>query len=326
MIIEPIVFLASIFAYSMSVVIGKYIIAKLEKLKLGQNIREDGPSEHLRKSGTPTMGGIIFLITIVLCTILFNLGKLSLETIYILVAFVMFAFIGFLDDYIKIVKKRNLGLDSKQKIILQFIFSLILATSLYLTPSIDKGILVPFLNNEINIGILYIPLIMFIFIGATNAVNLTDGLDGLCTSVTVVVIGFFLIFGSLINISQDMILFFVISIGALLGFLRYNSYKAQVFMGDTGSLALGGLITMTAVVFKLELFLVIVGGVYVLEAVSVMIQVLYYKKTKKRFFKMAPIHHHFEKEGLSETKIVTMFTIATLFLSMLALVILKGYS
>ncbi|MGL5634971.1 MAG: phospho-N-acetylmuramoyl-pentapeptide-transferase [Sarcina sp.] len=305
---------ALIAGFIVSVIIGPFFIPLLHKLKFGQNIREDGPQSHLKKAGTPTMGGIIFIISTAIVAlvvgIVSNVGHTS-EIIAVVLAFLGFGLVGFLDDILKIIHKNNLGLRAWQKMILLLIVSGALAY--YAQRTVGTTIYVPFTTFELNLGYVYIPLVILYFAGASNAVNLTDGLDGLATSVTVLVATFFAIVSYKTG-HMSLAIFCVALAGALLGFLKFNAFPARVFMGDTGSLALGGAVATVALLLKMPLLLAIVGGIYVLETVSVILQVGSYKLRKKRIFKMAPIHHHFEQNGWSETKIVSIFSIITVIL------------
>lgn len=286
----------------------------LRRLKFGQFVRDDGPQSHLVKSGTPTMGGLIFLPVIAIVTLIFARTP---ETIAIVVVMLGFGVVGFIDDYIKVAKTRSLGFKAWQKLLAQL---LITAGYIAFTMSnqVDATqIIVPFTKGYmLELGWLYVPFMLFFILGTVNAVNLTDGVDGLSTSVTIAVLGFFFVMN--LAYGLDLSGFLMIVIGVLLGFLIHNSHPAALFMGDTGSLALGGVVAAVSVSMKLPLIIVIVGLVYLSEVLSVMIQVAYFKKTGKRFFKMAPIHHHFELLGWKETKVVYVFTIVTVFLCALA--------
>lgn len=298
-----------------SLLLGPIIIPILHRLKFGQNIRDEGPKSHMIKSGTPTLGGIIFIISTVISMIILK-GKVNDEGMIALYSLLAFGFIGLLDDSLKIIHKNNLGLRAYQKMILLLIVSIFLSYYGYINDSIGTSIIIPFLGKSINLKALYIPFIIFYFIGTTNAVNLTDGLDGLATTITILVMTFF----SLVSYSSShysLALFCGILAGALLGFLRFNSYKAQVFMGDTGSLALGGAVATVAMILRVEILVIIVGGIYVAETLSVIIQVASFKLTGKRVFKMAPLHHHFELIGWHESKIVSVFSIITVFLCLI---------
>lgn len=308
-------------AFIIALLLGPVIIPLMHKLKFGQNIREEGPKSHQKKAGTPTMGGLIFICTTALTMLIMKNNIItSKSAIFAFVCLIAFGLIGFLDDFLKIVHKKNEGLTAKQKFILQLIFSCIIA--IYASINIGTDIYVPFLKTTWQLGTVgYIILIIIVFVATSNAVNLTDGLDGLATSVTLLVMTFF----TMVSFAwhyNELAIFCGIIAGALLGFLRYNAYPAQIFMGDTGSLALGGAVAAIAVILKLPIIIIIVGGIYVIEALSVIIQVTVFKLTKKRFFKMAPIHHHFEKLGWHETKIVAVFSIATVVLCLISFLLL----
>lgn len=305
-----------IIAFLIHIVILPISIPLLKKLNFGQYIRDDGPEAHLKKQGTPTMGGIIIIISLVIAS-LFFIGSHP-RILPILFATLGFGFIGFLDDYIKVVKKRSLGLRAFQKIILQILVTAIFGLLLYNMTDVGTSIIIPFLGTQMDLGLIFYPFLFLVMIGTTNSVNLTDGLDGLASGVTVLVATFFAVvsWGERSGIEPIT----AAAVGSLLGFLLFNAYPARVFMGDTGSLALGGFVAATAFVLKMPLFLLIVGLIYVCEALSVMIQVFYFKKTGKRFFKMAPIHHHFELSGWPESKVVAVFCIITAILCLVGLV------
>ncbi|MDF2892497.1 MAG: phospho-N-acetylmuramoyl-pentapeptide-transferase [Clostridia bacterium] len=303
-------------AFVLALVAGPVFIPLLHRLKFGQNVRTDGPQSHLKKTGTPAMGGLIFLLATVIVCLVFSKDK---NMMLVLVSTLLFGLIGFADDYIKIVKKRSLGLRAWQKIAAQLAVAFFLAFVAAGVNQVGTSVLIPFTGKFFDFGIMYMPFIIFIIIGTVNSVNLTDGLDGLAGGVTVVVLGFFSVV-ALVSKNEGILVFSGALIGALLGFLRFNSHPAQVFMGDTGSLALGGAVASLAVMTKLSLFLAIIGAVYVAEALSVMIQVLYFKATKgKRFFKMSPLHHHFELSGWAESKVVSVFTIIAIILCLIGL-------
>lgn len=297
--------------------LGPIVIPILKVLKFGQNVREDGPRSHLKKSGTPTMGGIIILISLIVSTLIVNRNFGGIYAVAIITT-IGFGLIGFLDDGIKIIKKRSLGLRAYQKIIGQVAFSLILALYAYNSPEVGSRLLIPFTKIYFDLGVWYIPFTVFVIVSITNAVNLTDGLDGLSSTVTMIVSLFFVFVCYGMNMDELSLLAAGIA-GSCLGFLRYNSYPAQVFMGDTGSLALGGAISALAVLSRLTLFIPIVGIIYVAEALSVVLQVGSYKLTGRRIFKMAPLHHHFELSGWHETKVVSVFGIVTAIFCMLGL-------
>lgn len=297
-------------SFIISVVITKVEIPVLKR-KAGQNIREDGPQSHLSKAGTPSMGGIAIIIAASLTTIgAAVMGKIDgLGCAIILLVFVGFGLIGFFDDYLKVIKKNNLGLRAYQKFGLQTIVSVILAVYLANYTEGSTSVYIPFADIYVNFGIWYIPFVVFVVLAMTNAVNLTDGLDGLASGVTAFISLFFAVAGFTYGIVTGAY-FCSAMCGACLGFLVFNRNPAKVFMGDTGSLALGGGLAAAAILMKLELLLPIVGLLYVIEALSVVLQVGYFKISGgKRIFKMAPIHHHFEKCGFSEVQVVAGFWI-----------------
>lgn len=296
-----------ILSFLVATIIGSPIIKGLYNLKFGQNIRQDGPQSHLKKAGTPTIGGLIFITSTTIVTFIM-IRDIKDEAFVALFAFIAFGFIGFLDDIIKIVKRNNLGLRAYQKMILLLIVSGVL--SYYSYVELGTKINVPFINTQWDLGVLYIPFVIFYFAATTNAVNLTDGLDGLATSVTILVMTFLSIVSFNLG-NYTLTIFSIVLAGSLLGFLRFNAFPARVFMGDTGSLALGGAVATVALLLKIPFIVVIIGAIYVIETLSVIIQVSSFKLTGKRVFKMAPIHHHFEHMGWSETKIVTIFSIIT---------------
>ncbi len=293
---------------------GPFFINKLRSFKLGQNIRQDGPKAHLKKQGIPSMGGVIFLFALTVITLGFSL--FSLKILFMVTVTLSFGLIGFLDDYLKVKKKSSDGLSAKHKMILLLVFGLIAGLILYLGFDF-RGIRVPFIDGEINLGLFYIAFVVIFFAAVTNAVNLTDGIDGLSSSVTIAVVIFYGL-TSWRGQDMDILLFSMTLIGSLLGFLWFNKYPAKVFMGDTGSLALGGAVGIMALMTRTELLLILVGIIYVVETLSVIIQVAYFKKTGKRIFKMAPIHHHFEALGWKEQKIVGVFTLITMVMVVVA--------
>lgn len=303
-------------AFFFSIIGGPILIPILHKLKFGQSIREEGPESHQKKAGTATMGGIIFIISSMVSMIIL-VRKPSDEAMFALYAFLAFGFIGFIDDFLKIVNKRNLGLRAYQKMLLLLIVSYGFGYYAANNPAIGTSIILPFTGKSFNLGYYYIPFIIVYFTATTNAVNLTDGLDGLATSITILVMTFFVIISYNMGYYTLSVFCSVIA-GSLLGFLRYNAFPAQVFMGDTGSLALGGAVAAVAMILKLPLLIIIVGGIYVMETLSVIIQVAYFKLTGKRIFKMSPLHHHFELSGWHETKVVSVFSIITVILCMVA--------
>jgi phospho-N-acetylmuramoyl-pentapeptide-transferase len=313
---NPVLIYSLLISFVISTIIGPLFLPILRRLKFGQNIREEGPKSHQKKAGTPTMGGIIFIVSTIISMMLWVKNP-SDEAMIVLYALIAFGFIGFLDDLLKIIRKNNLGLRAYQKMILLTVFSTAFAFYAYTNSNIGTKIIFPFLNISIDLGIWYIPFIVFFFAATTNGANLTDGLDGLATSVTLLIMTFFAIVSFGMG-SYTLSRFCVILAGSLLGFLRINAFPARVFMGDTGSLALGGAVAATAMMLKLPLIVVIVGGIYVAEALSVILQVGSFKLTGKRIFKMAPLHHHFELKGWHETKVVTIFSIITVLLCLIA--------
>lgn len=308
-------------SFAVSVLICPKAIPYLQKLKFGQFVRDDGPESHLKKGGTPTMGGIIILISFVITAAIFSGG--NPDAIAVLLVTLGFGIIGFLDDYIKVVMKRSLGLRAYQKLLLQLVVCLIFAYYILHVKQLGTEVYIPFAGGYLlDLGILYLPFVLVVILGTVNGVNLTDGLDGLASGVTALVAVYFCMLGMALG-SGTMPISGAI-IGSLLGFLLYNSHPARVFMGDTGSLALGGYVAATAVILRLPIFIVIVGIIYLLESISVMIQVGYYKKTKKRFFKMAPLHHHFELSGWPETRVVALFYIVTAIACLIGYIAAKG--
>lgn len=304
-------------AFALSAVMGPVVIPILRRMKMGQTEREEGVQSHLKKSGTPTMGGVIILASVVLTSVFYI--KDYPKIIPILFVTVGFGLIGFLDDYLKVVMKRSDGLYPMQKMGLQILVTAVFAFYLVKFTDVPLTLLLPFSGGKYwNIGWLAIPLMFVAVIGTVNGVNFTDGLDGLASSVTVLVATFFTVVAVGTKSGVEPVTCAVV--GALLGFLLFNVYPASVFMGDTGSLALGGFVAATAYTMQMPIFIIIVGLVYLVEVASVMIQVTYFKKTGgKRFFKMAPIHHHFELCGWSETRVVAVFSIVTALLCLIAL-------
>ncbi len=300
--------LAFLISLGTCLVIGPVMIPALRRLKFGQSVRTDGPQRHLLKQGTPTMGGVMFFFSLTLGTIF--LARDNYIGYFLLLFTLGFGLIGFIDDYIKIVKKRSLGLTAKQKIVGQLGLSCLLVFIAIKMLKISTAIMIPLLGWTIDLGWLYVPFFIFLVVGTTNAVNLTDGLDGLASGVTMIVALGYTLMGVMSN-QYSVVIFGAALMGSCLGFLVFNHYPAKVFMGDTGSLALGGAVAALAVVTKTELLLPLIGIIYVAEVVSDIIQVTVYKRTKKRVFKMAPLHHHFELSGWSETKVVRIFWAVT---------------
>ena len=281
---------------------GPRMIPELHKLKFGQSIREEGPKSHQAKSGTPTMGGIMIILSIAITSM--ALGKLSLELVLALIIMLGHFVLGFVDDYIKVVKKHNLGLKAKQKLLGQIIIAVLVA---YFA-GLPTDLWVPFAGN-IDLGYGFYVLILLVLVGTSNAVNLTDGLDGLASG-TVIFAALTYMAICLALGKMDLAIFCGAMAGACLGFLKFNAHPAKIFMGDTGSLALGGAIAAAGILTHTEILLVVVGLVFVCEAMSVIIQVISFKTTGKRVFLMSPIHHHFELKGWAETKVVKSFCFA----------------
>jgi len=307
-------------SFFITLILGPIIIPILQKLKAGQSIRDEGPESHYSKAGTPTIGGIIMIAAILITTL--TSGRLNRDLYIILFSTLGFGLIGFIDDFIKVVLKRNLGLKAYQKLIGQIIIAIGIAIYQSRISIFETQVLIPFLNSYIDLGVLYIPFIVFVVVATTNSVNLTDGLDGLAAGVTLIVSSFF----SLVALNWGYPSISVFSgalTGACLGFLRFNAHPAKVFMGDTGSMALGGAIASIAILMNLTLFIPIVGGIYFAEALSVILQVIFFKLTGKRIFKMSPLHHHFELKGWKETKVVIVFWSVTLLLCIVGLYALK---
>ncbi len=303
-------------AFALVVLIGPWGIPALERIKVGQSIREEGPESHQKKTGTPTMGGIMIVIAITIATI--AIAGVNLKTMLLLFSAISFGAVGFIDDYIKVVLKRNLGLRAYQKILFQLLISITI-TVIYVLWIGDTVLYVPFLSLEgtVDLGIFFIPFMIFVIIGTVNSVNLTDGLDGLASGVTGITAGFFTYFAYTIGMF-DVAVFGGTIAGGCVGFLLFNRHPAKVFMGDTGSLALGGAISVMALVTGSFLFMPIAGGIFFLESLSVIIQVASFKKTGKRVFRMSPIHHHFELIGWKETVVVRRFWSATALLCAVA--------
>ncbi len=323
-------FIGAIGAFIISLCMGMILIPVLHKLKFGQEIREEGPKWHAKKSGTPTMGGLIFIAAIfamsAICCVLglfFGIDMPAdstyLKTLVMLLCLsAVYGVIGFIDDYIKVILKRNLGLTAKQKFLLQLVAAVGFVCWAVYGMDIATVVKIPFTSIELDFGIWFIPFAALVIIATVNSVNLTDGLDGLATCVTCMVALFFILFADKVG-NKAVALFASILLGSLMGFLMYNKFPAKVFMGDTGSLFLGGAVCGMAIVTEQPLALLIVGLVYVIESLSVILQVISFKTTGKRIFKMSPIHHHFEMCGWSETKIVITFTIVTAVLCLLML-------
>ena len=315
------VFMPVIISFLISVVFCPILIPFLRKLKFGQTEREEGPQSHLKKNGTPTMGGLVILASILLTSLIY-IGKFT-EILPVLFMTLGFGLIGFLDDYIKVVKKRSLGLTPLQKMALQFIVTGVFIYYYFKIAGLDTSIKIPFVSGDgfVMPTWLFIIFVFIVVLGTVNGVNFTDGLDGLASGVTVIVATFFTIAALSLNPSMTPITGAVV--GSLLGFLLFNTYPARVFMGDTGSLALGGFVSSIALMLHMPLFIVIIGLIYLVEVLSVILQVGYFKLTHgKRIFKMAPIHHLFELCGYSETQVVAAFSIVTALLCLVGIMAL----
>jgi phospho-N-acetylmuramoyl-pentapeptide-transferase len=347
--------MSAITALLLSIVLGPWLIAKLREFQIGQHIREDGPASHQKKAGTPTMGGLLIVVSIVVPTLLW--ANLSTPAVWVaLVGLIAFGAIGFLDDYLKVRRKRNLGLTTKQKLALEVVAAMLVgvillgmnAKGLYATSmnvpfakNFNPDLLIhAWLRNAWSYPLAFIffyGFLMLVLVGASNAVNLTDGLDGLAIGLMIIAAGAMTVlsyvtghaeFARYLEISRtpgasELTIFCSAMTGASLGFLWYNAHPAEIFMGDVGSLALGGGLGVVAVLLKQEVLLLFIGGVYVIECVSVILQVASFKLRGKRIFKMAPLHHHFEKLGWQESKIITRFWIAGLVMALFALTTLK---
>lgn len=291
------------------------LIPYLHKIKFGQVEREEGLESHKKKGGTPTMGGIVFvLVPVLVCAFIHYEMFLDIRILIVMLAYLGYALIGFIDDFIIVVKKDNEGLKPKVKFFMQSILAVVFYL-VYLQVA-DTTLWIPIFDVTIEIGWLYFVLVFIMFTAESNAVNLTDGLDGLCAGTCVIALAPFILFAVLTK-EADLATFLCAVVGALLGYLKFNVHPAKIFMGDTGSLALGGLLAAVAMVLKKELLLIIIGGLFLVETLSVMIQVISFKTRGKRVFKMAPIHHHFELCGMSETKVVMMFYCIGFFLAVI---------
>ena len=315
-------FLPLISSFILAYLLGKILIPILHRMKYGQSIREEGPKANMKKQGTPTIGGLIFIISTFIVTILYSVfyvKTLKNDAVIILLIFLAFGFVGFLDDYLKIRRKKNLGLRAYQKMILLMLITFVIYV--FSKDTLGTNLYIPILNVNINLYYLYLPFLFVYFTGVTNAVNLTDGLDGLATTVTIIVL-IFLFLISFVFGKVDIGIFAFILIGSLMAFLIFNVNPARVFMGDTGSLALGGAVASISFLLGIEVVLILAGIIYVIEALSVIIQVVVYKFTRKRVFKMAPIHHHFEHLGWSENKIVYVFGAITLIACIISFLLL----
>ncbi|WP_278831833.1 phospho-N-acetylmuramoyl-pentapeptide-transferase [Mitsuokella multacida] len=313
------ILLAAIFAAGLVLCIGPLLIPELHKLKFGQSIREEGPKSHQAKSGTPTMGGIMIILAIVVATV----AAAPLTPAVLLALFITLGHfvLGFLDDYIKVVKKRNLGLKAKQKMLGQILIAIVTMIVGTRVLGIDTTIWIPIANVNVDIGVGYYFLVLFVLVGTSNAVNLTDGLDGLASGTVAIASGAYALVCYMTG-HYDLAIFSVAMMMACLAFLRFNAHPAKVFMGDTGSLALGGAVAAVGILTHTEILLAVIGFVFVCEALSVIIQVISFKTTGKRVFRMSPIHHHFELGGWKEMKVVFVFWMVGLVASIVGLLMM----
>ena len=328
---------AAITALLISFIIGPWLIRRLHERQIGQTIRRDGPESHLAKEGTPTMGGVLVLFATIIPTLLWA----NLTNSYIWIAVMVtagFGILGFVDDYRKVIRKDSKGLSARMKLFCQFALAILAALFIYMDVGINDTLTIPFFKNlRPDLGWFYIPFIVLVIVGASNAVNLTDGLDGLAIGPTAISAATYMLFAYLaghVKIAGylqieyvpgvgELAVFCGAMVGAGLGFLWFNTYPAQVFMGDTGSLALGGALGVVAVMVKQEIVLALVGGIFVIEALSVIFQVTSYRTRRKRIFRMAPLHHHFELKGWAEPKVIVRFWIISIILALLAISTLK---
>lgn len=313
------IIMAIIISFAVSVILCPIVIPILKKMKFGQYIREVGPKSHQSKTGTPTMGGMIILAGVIVTSLIFMIVEKNTKIAPVLFMTVGFGLIGFIDDYIKVVKKRNLGLTEIQKFSLQVVVTAVFCV--YMIKYIGTSTIIPFTGGyEITMPTWLFVIFLFIaVIGTVNGANFTDGLDGLATSVTIIIAVFF----TMVSIGTGLEPISAAFVGALMGFFLYNVYPARVFMGDTGSLALGGYVAAIAFVLKMPIFIVIVAFIYLIEVISVMMQVTWFKYTKKKYgegrriFKMAPFHHHFQESGYTETQVVAAFAVVTAILCLI---------
>lgn len=313
-----------VIAFCVAVVVAPVLIPWLHRLKFGQQILEDGPVWHKNKQGTPTMGGVIFILGVSAASLVAMLVRLDVHYLFMFLISLGFGVIGFIDDYIKVVKKRNLGLIAWQKLLLQCALAAIYVLGLVYIGELNTEVIIPFVKNSVIMPWwLYIPFVIVVMIATVNSVNLTDGLDGLATVITIVVTLFFGIVGLFVDSASAF--FAAAVIGGLLAFFIFNRHPAKVFMGDTGSLFLGGVVSTLAIGLKMPLILIIVGFVYLFEALSVILQVASFQLTGKRIFKMSPIHHHFEMCGWKENKIVAVFKLVTIILCIVGFLAVRPY-
>lgn len=304
------ILLAFLLAFGIGIITGPFIIKKLKEFSFGQIMREDGPQEHLNKKGTPIMGGVIFEIAAIISTLVF--AKINVTSLLLIGGMLLFGLMGLLDDGLKVKKKQNEGLTVKQKLVMNLVFSVLFALTVWFENKGSYALSIPFTDKAIGFNLIFTVLFIILFFTAvTNSVNLADGIDGLCGSVSLVVSAFYMFLGIYRN-NMTVTVFAAALCGGLIAYLFFNWHPARVFMGDTGSFALGGALGALAVMTGTEILFILIGLIYVIEAVSVILQVGYFKKTHKRLFKMAPIHHHFQKSGWAETKIVGIFTLITI--------------
>lgn len=318
---EQVILYTIFVAFLITVLLSPMFIPVLHKLKFGQSIREEGPKWHQKKSGTPTMGGIVFISSIVITTLFmgYRYDQLNVEIYLLLFVLLAYGMLGFLDDFIKIIKKRNLGLTSGQKMLGQILIALVFY-GIYRVSGFPTTIAIPFIDVSLDLGWFYFLFVVFWLVGFSNAVNLTDGLDGLLSGTAAISFGAY----AIIAWSQEQFaiaIFTVAVVGAVLGFLVFNAHPAKVFMGDTGSLALGASIAAISILTHQELLLILIGGIFVIETLSVILQVISFKTTGKRIFRMSPLHHHYEMVGWSEWKIVVSFWAVGLLLAVLGIYI-----
>lgn len=314
------IFLPTFVSFALAIILSIVFIPILRKLKFGQYVRDEGPESHKKKSGTPTMGGIVIIITLAVVGLSFAIN--NKEALIVIFVTVSFGFVGFLDDFIKLHKKRSLGLRAWEKLFLEILISVIfIYLMLKFYPDVEN-IIIPFTNRNISIplGSCFIPFSIITILGTVNGANFTDGLDGLLTGVTLVITVFLIVLT--MRTYSDLFVVALIMLGILLAFLIFNTHPARVFMGDTGSLALGGFVVSMSLMLRIPLFILIFGIIYLVEILSVMLQVSYFKLTKgKRIFKMSPLHHHFELSGFEETRVVAVFVVITVIASILALAV-----
>lgn len=329
---------ASLTAFLICVLLGPWVIRKLSEMQIGQYIREDGPQDHVKKAGTPTMGGILIIFSLIVSTLLWS----NLTNYYIWIVLIIttgYGIIGFVDDYFMQVKKKSKGLSVRSKLLMQIILAIVTGVLIYLSPDFNTRVTIPFFKNiSPDLGWVYIIFCAFVIVGTSNAVNLTDGLDGLAIGPVIIVSVTYMVFSyvsghvkiadylqiNYVSGSGELAIFCGSLAGAGIGFLWFNTYPAQIFMGDVGSLPLGGSLGMVAVITKQEILLVLVGGLFVVEALSVIFQVGFFKMTNgRRIFRMAPLHHHFELKGWPEPKVIVRFWIIAIALALIAMSTLK---